>query len=57
MPEKEPQSDAPQAAQEPLAADEPNPNVKPPRPIWISKSYNPGKEARDGQNVNKKQDG
>ncbi len=57
MPEKEPQGDGPQAAQEPLPADEPNTNVKPPRPIWISKSYNPGKKERDGQEDHNKREG
>jgi len=48
MPEKDPQSDASQATNEPAAADQPNPNVKPPRPVWISKSYSGGKSTRDG---------
>ena len=33
----------------PRSDDEPDPNVQPPRLVWILKSYNPGKRTRDGE--------
>ncbi len=47
MVDDKPQDQAPAPASQ-LADDVPDPTVAPPKLVWLSKSYKPGKTGRDG---------
>lgn len=47
MVDDKPKDQAQEAVSQP-ADDQPDPTVEPPKLVWLSKSYKPGKTGRDG---------